>query len=105
MAYGSFLAESAKMAKLRPTEDVQPLTAFRANVASFVEQVRLTHRPLILTQHGKSAAVLLGAAEYEALVDELELLRDVAVAERQVDSGEGITHEEAVQRLRSRLKG
>jgi prevent-host-death family protein len=44
---------------------------------------RRTHRPLILTQHGKSAAVLLGAAEYEALVDELELLRDVAVAERQ----------------------
>ena len=69
------------MVKLRPTEDVQPLTAFRANVASFVEQVRLTHRPLILTQHGKSAAVLLGAAEYETLVDELELLRDVAVAE------------------------
>ena len=36
---------------------------------------------------------------------ELELLRDVAVAERQVDNDEGIPHEEAVQRLRNRLKG
>jgi prevent-host-death family protein len=92
------------MRKLRPTEDVQPLTAFRANAASFVEQVRQTHRPLILTQHGKSAAVLLGAAEYEALLDELELLRDVSNAEHQIDSGRGIPHEEAVERLRDRLK-
>jgi len=92
------------MRKLRPTEDVQPLTAFRANAASFVEQVRQTRRPLILTQHGKCAAVLLGAAEYEALLDELELLRDVRNAEDQIDSGQGITHEQAVERLRDRLK-
>jgi antitoxin YefM len=53
---------------IKPTEDIQSLTAFRANVASFVDRVRETGRPLILTQHGKSAAVLLGAADYEALI-------------------------------------
>jgi antitoxin YefM len=95
--------EAAKMYKTRPTEDIRPLTAFRANVASFVEQVRRTRRPLILTQHGKSAAVLLGAPEYEALIDELELLRDVRTAEGQIDSGEGVPHEEVERRLRNRL--
>ena len=92
------------MPRVRPTEDVQPLTAFRANVASFVDQVRQTHRPLILTQHGRSAAVLMGASEYEALVDELELLGDIRAAERQIDAGEGIPHEEVVRRLRDRVK-
>ena len=91
------------MPKVRPTEDIQPLTAFRANVAAFVDQVRSTHRPLVLTQHGRGAAVLLGAADYEALVDEVELLREIALAERQVAEGEGIPHEEVVRRLTARL--
>ena len=92
------------MTKVRPTEDIQPLTAFRANVAGFIDQVRSTRRPLVLTQHGRSAAVLLGAADYEALVDEVELLRDIALAERQIDAGEGIPHEDVVQRLTDRMK-
>lgn len=92
------------MARVRPTEDVQPLTTFRARVSSFVDQVRETRRPIILTQHGKSAAVLIGAAEYEALVDELELLKDIQVAEAEIDGGTGISHEHAERQLRARLK-
>jgi len=92
------------MTQVRPTEDIQPLTAFRANVAAFVEQVRATGRPLVLTQHGRGAAVLLGAADYEALVDELELLRDIAVAEREIEAGEAIPHDEVERRLSERLE-
>ncbi len=72
------------MSTIKPTEDIQPLTAFRANVASFVDQVRQTGRPLVLTQHGRGAAVLLGAADYEVLVEELEILRDIQVSEREL---------------------
>lgn len=89
------------MSPLKPTEDIQPLTAFRANVASFVEQVRQSRRPLVLTQHGRSAAVLLAAAEYEALVDELETLRDIHVSEAELAEGRGIPHEEVADRLRA----
>jgi antitoxin YefM len=92
------------MATVRPTQDIQPLTSFRANVAAFVDQVRATHRPLVLTQHGRSAAVLMGAADYESLVDEVELLRDIAVAERQIAAGEAIPHEEVMRQLKDRLK-
>ena len=73
-------------------------------MAGFIDQVRSTHRPLVLTQHGRSAAVLLGASDYEALVDEVELLRNIAVAERQIDEGLGIPHEEVVRRLTDRMK-
>ena len=57
------------MANLKPSQDVQPLSAFRANAAGFLEQVRATKRPLVLTQHGKSAAVVLDVDEYESLVE------------------------------------
>ena len=92
------------MARMKSTEDIQPLTAFRANVASFVAQVRETGRPLVLTQYGRGAAVLLGAAEYEALMDELEFLRDVRVSELQLEAGQGIAHEVVADELRALVR-
>lgn len=87
------------MATVRPTEDIQPLTAFRANAASFVERVRETGRPLVLTQHGRSSAVLLSAAEYENLIDELETLRDLRISDRQIAEGEVVSNEDARRRI------
>lgn len=88
------------MTTVKPTEDIQPLTTFRANVASFVDQVRQTGRPLVLTQHGKSAAVLLGAKDYEDLIEEIEVLRDIQISERELAEGKGVPHEQVVQELR-----
>jgi prevent-host-death family protein len=96
MEYASL---ESPMATIRPTEDIQPLTAFRANAASFVEHVRSTGRPLVLTQHGRSSAVLIGAAEYESLVEELETLRDIHVSERQIAEGDVIANEDARGRI------
>ena len=94
------------MPTIKLTEDIQPLTAFRANVTSFVEQVRSTKRPIVLTQHGRSVAVLLGVADYEALVEEIEVLRDIHVSERELAEGKGIAHEvvaaELLELVRSR---
>ena len=91
------------MAILRPSQDVQPLSAFRANAAGFLDQVRSTKRPLVLTQHGKSAAVVLDVDEYEALVDEIEIIRDIRQAKAELARGEGVPHEEVVAELRARL--
>ncbi|MEM7356215.1 MAG: type II toxin-antitoxin system Phd/YefM family antitoxin [Acidobacteriota bacterium] len=86
---------------LRPKldKDIRPLSEFRANAASLVQQVRETKRPLVLTQRGHSAAVVVDVAEFERLVDELELLRDIRLAERQLDQGQGIPHNEAKARV------
>jgi antitoxin YefM len=91
------------MAILKPSQDVQPLSALRANAAGFLDQVRSTKRPLILTQHGKSAAVVLDVDQYEALVDEIEVIRDIRQAKAELARGEGIPHEEVVAELRARL--
>ena len=92
------------MSKVKPSEDIQPLSTFRANAASLVQQVRETKRPLVLTQHGRSAAVVLDVGEYEAMVEEIQLLRDVRQAEYQLDSGKGIDSDTAEARLRARLE-
>jgi antitoxin YefM len=91
------------MPKLKPTRDIQPVTEFRANAAQFIEQVRETGEPVILTQHGRSAAVLLDVASYETMLDELALLRDVREAEAQVAAGKGRNHAAVAKKLRARL--
>ncbi|MEO5590495.1 MAG: type II toxin-antitoxin system Phd/YefM family antitoxin [Gemmatimonadaceae bacterium] len=89
------------MHKLKPSRDIQPVTEFRANTAQFIEQVQETGEPLILTQHGRSAAVLLDVESYEAMTDELALLRDVREAESQIAAGKGVPHSAAATRLRA----
>lgn len=92
------------MPKVLPTEDIRPLSEFRANAAAFVSQVKETKRPLILTQHGRSAAVLLDVAEYEALVEQVELLRDVRQAEKELSEGKGIDHAQAKEKVLARMR-
>jgi prevent-host-death family protein len=83
------------VSRVRPTEDIRPLADFRANLASVVRQVQRTKRPVILTQHGRSAAVLVDAAEYEALVERAELLEDLRMAEAEIDAGRGLAQSRA----------
>jgi len=92
------------MPRVRLARDIRPVTDFRANAASVIEQVQSTKRPVILTQHGRSAAVLLDVDAYEELLDQLALLRDVQEAEDQVAAGRGAAHGAVAKRLRARLR-
>lgn len=92
------------MQRPKLTEDIQPLSEFRANAAALLEKVRSTKRPLVLTQRGHSAAVVVDVGEYERLIEELEVLRDVRTAEGQIAAGEGIPHAEAKKKVLARLR-
>ena len=92
------------MAKLKPTEEIHTLSDFRSNAAAFVEHVRSTRRPLILTQRGRSVAVLIDVAEYDALIEDLELLRDIRTAEKQLAARKRLSSTVAKHRVRSALK-
>jgi len=92
------------MPKLKPSRDIQPVTEFRANAAQFIEQVQETGQPVILTQHGRSAAVLIDVDSYERMIDELAMLRDVRLAEEQVTAGKVRSHAAVARSLRARLK-
>jgi len=82
------------MRRIQLDQDVQPLSEFRANVASFIEKVRSTKRPLVITQRGKSAAVMLDVSEYEALLEKIELLTEMQTAESQIEREEGTQPDE-----------
>ncbi|MEI7813727.1 MAG: type II toxin-antitoxin system Phd/YefM family antitoxin [Coriobacteriia bacterium] len=91
------------MPTLRPSIDVWPVTEFRANTSSVLDQVHETKRPVILTQHGRSTAVLMDVDVYEGLLDEVALVRAVRAGEEELAAGKVIVHEDVEARIRARL--
>ncbi len=80
------------MQRIQLQEDIQPLSEFRSRVAFYLEKVNKDKRPLVITQNGKSAAILLGVTEYERMVDKIEILEDIKLAEKQISKGSGVNH-------------
>lgn len=92
------------MRRIHLQEDIRPLSDFRANAASLIQQIRSKKRALVLTQRGHSAAVILDVAEYERLLEELEILRDVQEAVQQLDQGKGVPHGKARKQVLKSLR-
>jgi prevent-host-death family protein len=91
------------MAALRPSTDVLPVTEFRANTSSMLTRLHATKRPVVLTQHGRGAAVVMDVSVYEDMLDEIAILRDIRIAEDQIARGEVTPHDEVVARLKAKL--
>ncbi|MDY6990751.1 MAG: type II toxin-antitoxin system Phd/YefM family antitoxin [Thermodesulfobacteriota bacterium] len=91
------------MQKLRIDQDIRSLSEVRNSMATFIKQVHDTKRPLIITQHGKGVAVLLGANEFEAMQEKIELLSDVQTSLTQLAKGEGISHKDAKEKVLKRV--
>lgn len=94
-----------KMQRLKIDQDIKPLSEVRIGIANIIKQVRDTKRPVVITQHGKSVAVLMDAYEYEAMQDKLELLADVQTSLNQLESGQGIAHADAKEKVLKRVRG
>ncbi len=84
-------------------EDIKPMSEFRAHTASCIHQVQNSKRPVVITQHGKSAAVLIDVSEFESMSQRLELLEDIATGEAMVDEGRGIPHKKAREMVLKRI--
>jgi len=84
--------------------DIQPVSDFRANAAALLKQVQESGRPMILTQRGRSAAVLLDVQSFQSLLEELDELRDVQRGLADVQEKRTTTHADARQKLLQRYK-
>lgn len=84
-------------------EDV-PAADLRTRIEGLLEQVQNTRRPVVVTQEGKEAAVLVDLESYRSLLDEIDLLKDVCRGLADIEAGRVTPHEEAMDRLRDRYK-
>ncbi len=91
------------MNRIQLDRDIQSVSEFRAHTTNYINQVKESKRPLVLTQHGKSSAVLLDVSEYEKLIETFETLRDVRTGQLEIANGKGIQHDDALKLLLEKL--
>jgi prevent-host-death family protein len=68
---------------------IVPITDLRQDATAIVERASATREPIVITQRGRPAAVMVGIEAYEQSQHELELLRLLARGEREIEAGEG----------------
>ncbi|MDR2565602.1 MAG: type II toxin-antitoxin system Phd/YefM family antitoxin [Bifidobacteriaceae bacterium] len=82
-----------------------PIAAARAELSALVEDAVRTHQRYDITRNGRRAAVLLSAADYDSLIETLDILSntglmaDLAEAEEQLAAGESFSQEEVRQAM------
>ena len=54
------------------TTDIHSLTDFKRRTADYIEQIKQTGHPLVLTLNGKAELVVQDAASYQRLLDVLD---------------------------------
>ena len=69
--------------------NIVPITDLRQDATAIVKRVAKLRDPLIITQRGHAAAVMVSIEEYEHSQHELELLRLLAQGEKEIEEGKG----------------
>ena len=57
------------MKPLQVTDDIVPVGEFKARMAETIRRLRASGRAVILTQHGKPAAVLITPQEFDRICE------------------------------------
>jgi prevent-host-death family protein len=83
---------------------IVPITDLRQDATSIVKRVNDSGQPVVITQRGRAAAVMVSMEAYEHSEHQLELLRLLARGEKEMEAGEGYDLEAVLAEADSLLK-
>ncbi len=75
------------------TKDIRPLTEFKRETSRFVAHLKETGRPSVLTVNGKPSVVVMDAAAWQEMQDQIDYAETVAGIRKGLDqarAGEGV---------------
>jgi prevent-host-death family protein len=87
--------------------DIKPLSNFKRDSGTVIDQLKRTGRPVVLTINGKAEIVVQDAKAYQkllALLDRAESVSGIRKGLQSLKRGEGIPADQAFQALRKKHK-
>lgn len=90
------------------TKNIIPISDFQRQAGQIVDGLSQSDDPVIITQHGRAAAILMTPERYDQiqedlrLLDDLELMHMLKEAEKSIEKGDTISMEEVKKRLKYR---
>ncbi len=82
-----------------------PISDLRQNASDVVKQVALSREPVFITQRGRAAAVVVSMESYERSQHEREILRLLALGEKEIQAGTGYTLDDVMREADRLLEG
>lgn len=85
--------------------NIHPLSEFQRGAKTFLERLKQTQSPIVLTVNGKAAVVVQDAESYQKLLDRMELLESLAGIRKSMEEfeqGESQPLGDAFQYLREK---
>jgi prevent-host-death family protein len=87
------------MKTLSIANDIIPIGEFKTKIAKWFKSIQETGQPLIITQNGRPAGVLLSPQEYDELIYRRSFLLSVDRGIDDTEKGRLFTTEEAISNL------
>jgi prevent-host-death family protein len=84
--------------------NIVPITDLRQDATAIVEHVSTANEPVVITQRGRAAAVMVSIEAYEHCQYELEILRLLARGEKEIEAGKGYDLDEVLAEAEALLK-
>lgn len=92
------------MRPVRVSEDIVPVSAFKAQAAEWLKRIAETGQPLVITQNGKAAGVLLSPAQFDALSERAQFRAAIDEGLADLQAGRVHSHAAVVAELKKRRR-
>jgi prevent-host-death family protein len=92
------------MRALRISEDIVPVSDFKAQATDWLRRVANSGHPVVITQNGKAAGVLLSPAEFDRLTEQARFVAAVREGIADADAGRVHSHASVVAEMKRRFR-
>lgn len=87
---------------LRISEDIVPVSDFKAGAADWLKRIAETGQPVVITQNGKAAGVLVSPSEFDRLCERAGLLDAIDAGLADEKAGRVVSHSAVVGEMKRR---
>ena len=92
----------SSMRAIKVAEDIVPVGEFKGQTARWLRHAAETGQPVIITQNGKPAGVLVSPTEYDRLTERERFVESVALGLADAEAGRTLETKELRRRLAER---
>ena len=87
------------MKAIQLSRDIVPLTHLKTHASEIFRQLRSDHRPVVITQNGRAAGVLLAPEDFDRLQERDLYLSAIREGLADAAAGHGVDDEELAREL------
>ena len=87
------------MKSLLVAENIVPLGEFKSQASRILREMKASRRPVVITQNGRPAAVLVAPEEFDRLQEQARFIRAVQRGYAESEAAQVVTEREVEKRL------